>query len=67
MADTIEDIARRIDHAGDVYNNKGDAQNEKEAREAAQQVRESKDIDEARHIEIDFNKGRETDDLGDDS
>jgi hypothetical protein len=65
--DTIEDIARRIDHAAEVYNNRGDAVNEREARDAARAVRESGSVERAREIEIDFNRGHDVHDIGDDS
>ena len=60
--ETPQEIADRIDRHGDRYHNAGDAQNEAEAREAAERARNAASAGEAREIECEFNRGRGSDD-----
>jgi hypothetical protein len=55
--ETIEDIAARIDRAGDRYHNAGDLGRENDSRFAAAAIRNSSDVDRAREIAGDFEPG----------
>jgi hypothetical protein len=49
-AETVDDIAERIDRAGDRYHNAGDLDRESESRTAAAAVRGATSLDRAREI-----------------
>ena len=55
--ETIDDIAARIDRAGDRYRNAGDLSRERESRYVAESIRSSSDVTRARGIAQTFESG----------
>ena len=53
------EVADRLNGHAERYRNAGDSANEKRAREAAEEARNSGSPDRARDVERDFNRGRE--------
>ena len=65
--ETKEDVAKRLDHAAEVFDNKGDTKGAQEAGAAAAAARNSDSPEKAREIEIDFNRGNDIHEIGEDS
>ena len=57
IGETVDDIAERIDRAGDRYHNAGHFDLERESRTTAAAVRRSRDVNQAREMARAFESG----------